>query len=167
MLDALIAPDVHPYEGESLPNRMTEYCCGFLFSRQLEAVLLIEKRKPAWQLGRWNGIGGKIEPGETAAEAMVREFREEAGVETNPWRMFATLTNVVDRWRVHFFKTVDEAAFYGAEAKTHEPLRRLWLDHMGQCQRLIPNLRVLIPLALDQSGIVTPVHLFDNPRACR
>jgi 8-oxo-dGTP pyrophosphatase MutT (NUDIX family) len=32
-------------------------------TRQIE-VLLIEKQKPAWQRGKLNGVGGKIEPGE-------------------------------------------------------------------------------------------------------
>lgn len=45
-------------------------------------VALIRKAKPAWQAGRLNGIGGKVEPGEDPQLAMAREFEEEAGVAT-------------------------------------------------------------------------------------
>jgi 8-oxo-dGTP diphosphatase len=30
--------------------------------------------------GRWNGLGGKLEPGETPEECVIREVREESGL---------------------------------------------------------------------------------------
>lgn len=60
---------------------MVEYCLGFAFTGDDE-VALIQKKRPAWQAGKWNGIGGKLEQGEYGAQAMVREFLEETGVET-------------------------------------------------------------------------------------
>lgn len=44
-------------------------------------VLLIEKKRPAWQAGRYNLPGGHIEAGETVEEAASRELREETGIE--------------------------------------------------------------------------------------
>jgi 8-oxo-dGTP pyrophosphatase MutT (NUDIX family) len=43
-------------------------------------ILLIEKNRPTWQAGLFNGIGGKLEEGETAVEAMARECLEETGL---------------------------------------------------------------------------------------
>jgi len=43
-------------------------------------ILLINKNRPDWQKGLWNGIGGKIEEGETRLEAMKREAYEEANL---------------------------------------------------------------------------------------
>ncbi len=37
-----------------------------------------------FHLGKWNGLGGKLEPGETFLEAAVREFLEESGCITIP-----------------------------------------------------------------------------------
>ncbi len=70
---------------------MIRYVCGFLFSLG-SGVVLIEKRKPSWQAGRLNGVGGKIEPGETPLQAMVREFEEEAGLHVDGWRQFCVLS---------------------------------------------------------------------------
>lgn len=59
---------------------MKEYVLGFMFTEDGKGVVLIQKKKPAWQHGRWNGIGGKIEERETPEKAIVREFEEETGV---------------------------------------------------------------------------------------
>lgn len=53
------------------------YVLGLLFSEDASRVLLVWKNRPAWQNGKLNGIGGKIEPGETPLQAMDREFVEE------------------------------------------------------------------------------------------
>lgn len=42
-----------------------------------DKVLLIEKKRPKWQEGKLNLVGGKIERGETPIDAAIREFDEE------------------------------------------------------------------------------------------
>ncbi|MEE1756354.1 (deoxy)nucleoside triphosphate pyrophosphohydrolase [Streptomyces sp. SP18CS02] len=50
-----------------------------------EGRLLAARRSAPPELaGRWELPGGKLEPGETAQQALVRELREELGVETEP-----------------------------------------------------------------------------------
>lgn len=39
------------------------------------------KRKDDIHAGKWNGLGGKFEPGETPEECVVREVKEECGLE--------------------------------------------------------------------------------------
>ncbi|WP_215115234.1 8-oxo-dGTP diphosphatase [Exiguobacterium sp. s80] len=47
--------------------------------RQDDHFLLLNRQKqPA--MGMWNGVGGKIEPGETPTAAVVRETFEETGI---------------------------------------------------------------------------------------
>ncbi|MFP6872194.1 MAG: 8-oxo-dGTP diphosphatase [Verrucomicrobiales bacterium] len=51
-----------------------------LFLQQDEEILLIHKKSGLGR-GKINAPGGKIEPGETAAEAAIREIFEEVGIE--------------------------------------------------------------------------------------
>ena len=62
-----------------------KYSLGFLFSASGELVCLIQKEKPEWQKGCLNGVGGKVEEGETFIECMIREFQEETGVFIQDW----------------------------------------------------------------------------------
>jgi 8-oxo-dGTP diphosphatase len=53
------------------------------FIRQGDDVLMLLRDRPP-NAGLWNGIGGKISPGETPAECARREVLEEAGVDLGP-----------------------------------------------------------------------------------
>ncbi|MFD0370290.1 (deoxy)nucleoside triphosphate pyrophosphohydrolase [Streptomyces sp. NPDC127114] len=53
---------------------------GALYDRG--RLLAARRSAPAELAGRWELPGGKLEPGESPEEALVRELREELGVET-------------------------------------------------------------------------------------
>lgn len=59
---------------------MQKYCLGFAFNNDKNKIVLILKQKPSFLKDKYNGIGGKIEEGETSEKAMEREFLEETGV---------------------------------------------------------------------------------------
>lgn len=50
-----------------------------LFLREDDQILLAMKKRGFGE-GRWNGVGGKLEPGETTEQAVVRECEEEISV---------------------------------------------------------------------------------------
>lgn len=148
-----------------LPPQQIRYVAGLLFSDTGDRVALVRKNRPAWQAGKLNAIGGKIEPGETPGVAMMREFEEEAGVHIPPnlWSPVAVLTG--DGFEVHFFSArshmIDDVQTMTDEVIERHEVGGHWgcLTHPAD---LIPNLRFIIPLALDQSGIVKPVTLRDD-----
>src|SRR4051812_29135338 len=98
------------------------YVAGFLFRKSGCEVALIRKNKPDWQKGFWNGIGGKVEPGETAYQAMRREFREEAGADINAWREFCCLTCDDGKARIHFFTAFISEGPSSVRTMTDEPV---------------------------------------------
>ncbi|MBA2808250.1 NUDIX hydrolase [Streptomyces sp. KM273126] len=52
--------------------------------RRGDRVLVIERGPEAWRSGYWAPLSGKVEPGESQAEALVREVREEVGLKVSP-----------------------------------------------------------------------------------
>jgi 8-oxo-dGTP diphosphatase len=52
------------------------------YLRQNGQTLMIHrvKRKEDIHQGKWNGLGGKFEPGETPEECVIREVEEESGL---------------------------------------------------------------------------------------
>ena len=65
-------------------------CVGVVCLRDGEVLLIRRGREP--RMGEWSLPGGRIEPGERAAEAALRELREETGVEAE----ILGLVDVVD-----------------------------------------------------------------------
>jgi 8-oxo-dGTP diphosphatase len=123
---------------------MQLYVCGFLFSPDRSQVLLIRKNRPAWQAGHLNGIGGKVEPGESPHDAMVREFREEASLTIPSWHQILTLTST--DWQGHFFRAF--GPIQSAKPATDEQLE----IHPASAlpNDTIRNLHWVIPLMLDE-----------------
>jgi len=85
---------------------MTAYVAGLMFDLVSKEVALIRKKKPVWQAGKLNAIGGKIEADETADAAMVREFREETAFTTNELQWLPCGKLEGHNWVVHFFTTI-------------------------------------------------------------
>lgn len=49
-----------------------------------DKILLAQRPGHADQAGLWEFAGGKVEPGETQPQALIRELREELGIDATP-----------------------------------------------------------------------------------
>jgi 8-oxo-dGTP diphosphatase len=85
---------------------LTEVAAAVLLRGAGREFLLAQRPPGKVYAGYWEFPGGKVEPGETAREALVRELDEELGIavaEATPW-----LTREFDyphaRVRLHFFR---------------------------------------------------------------
>lgn len=81
---------------------------GFLFSENMLDVLLIEKKRPEWQKGKFNGIGGRMEIGESPVGCLVREFREETGIllDKDSWTQFHMQRQMQSGASLYFYYAV-------------------------------------------------------------
>ncbi len=66
-----------------------------------EDVLLIRRGRPPRQ-GEWSLPGGRIEPGERAVEAAMRELREETGVEARLEGLIDVVDGVFPERGLHY-----------------------------------------------------------------
>lgn len=66
---------------------------AYVFDRPSDRVLLVHRigRPDDEQLGKWNGLGGKLESNEGVADGMRRELREEAGIEVTSMSLRGTV----------------------------------------------------------------------------
>jgi 8-oxo-dGTP diphosphatase len=67
---------------------------GYVLSPDQRHVLMIHRnaRPDDQAFGKYNGLGGKMEPGEDVAACMKREIREEAGLEVVAMRLRGTIS---------------------------------------------------------------------------
>lgn len=141
---------------EGYQDHMNEMVVGFPFDSKSEHVLLIEKKRPIWQKDHINGIGGRMESGETPFQAMVREFKEETGQMVESFKNFAIING--SGWRVYFFNTtVCPLVIY--ENPTDEKL--LIVEVKKLPKNTLFNLNWLIPMALDPD-LLKPVIIYDT-----
>lgn len=62
----------------------------FLIRKDDQVLLGLKKR--GFGMGRWNGFGGKVDPGETVDAAALRELKEESGLSVRSFHKFAIIT---------------------------------------------------------------------------
>lgn len=133
------------------PPTTSDQVLGFAFSPLGSLVLLIRKNRPEWQAGKLNGIGGKIEPGELADEAMVREFREETGIESESshWTKFLRYSANDHGTIIHCYAT-KTLVIERARSLTDEEVLRLTFREAAfgnHVPSLVPSLAWLLPMA--------------------
>ncbi|EGV60015.1 nudix hydrolase superfamily protein [Yamadazyma tenuis] len=56
-----------------------KYTLGFIECKETDTILFLNREKPP-HMGKWNGVGGKLEPGESSLECIIRETKEETGL---------------------------------------------------------------------------------------
>lgn len=77
--------------------------------------LMLHRVKKALDENRdkWIGIGGKFEAGESPEDCMLREVREETGLNLESWRFRGIVTFVSDEWGTEYMHLFTSGSFTG------------------------------------------------------
>ncbi len=80
-----------------------------------DAYLLLHRVKKENDLNRdkWVGVGGKLEPGESPEDCLLREVREETGLTLTSWRARGLVTFVSDEWGTEYMHLFTADGFEG------------------------------------------------------
>ena len=128
------------------------------FLTRADQVLMLHRRKPPNQ-GLWNGVGGKIEAGETPLEGCLREVLEETGLYRRAGRLLV-VQHIPPRPRLESVLqfVFDAEPVDGAAELVPQPgevQELIWLDPEEAAERSNPPgaVRLRAALAARQNGI--------------
>jgi len=139
---------------------MRNYVLGFMIDTAKNEILLIKKNRPAFQAGKLNGIGGKIEGDEKPIQAIIREVEEETGLFTSEfdWLNFGYM-ELPDGGKIHLFRTF-RSDLESAKSMTDEEVMIKELNYNELRPLVMPNLIWLIDASLDDTLTFIKVQLF-------
>lgn len=139
-----------------------------LFLRRDDEVLLAMKKRGFGE-GRWNGVGGKVERGETVEQALLRETKEEILVTPTAFEQVADLTfdeffkSEPALMHVHVFIATE---WKGSPTETDEmkpawfklddiPYDEMWPDDPYWLPLVLENRKIVASFVLDKKDVIT------------
>lgn len=131
---------------------MTE--ATLLYLQNGERVLLGRKKRGFGE-GLWNGIGGKVQPGETIYNTLVRECQEEIGVTPRDCRKVGTLAVMCYEMLVHIFTS---RSWEGNPVESEEMQPRWFANRLVPYENMWPTDRFWLPRTL-QDPNADQIHL--------
>ena len=66
----------------------------YVIDKKNEQILMLHrvKKKNDFHEGKWNGLGGKFDEGESPEDCVIREIREESGLKIKKPRLHGFIT---------------------------------------------------------------------------
>ncbi len=132
--------------------------------------MLLAMKKRGFGSGRWNGVGGKLEPEETIEQAVVRECKEEIGVDVKNCQKVAEIIfdeahqGKREQMQVHVFRS---ASWVGNPVETEEmapkwfskdalPYDEMWSDDPYWLPEILNGKYLRCEFTLDDNDQVIP-----------
>ncbi|MCK5130448.1 MAG: 8-oxo-dGTP diphosphatase [Clostridiales bacterium] len=134
---------------------MKKYQYTICFIKRGKKILMLN-RENAGFMGRWNGVGGRFEDGETPTECILREVHEETGItlaDVTDCGSVTWMIDSVDHGGMHiFFAEVEEDFVYMTPRGTEEGIldwKHLdWIMH-PENSGVAENIPIFLPYMLN------------------
>lgn len=142
--------------------------------KQLQTLLLVVKddelllamKKRGFGVGMWNGVGGKVETGESIEAAMLRETREEIEIKPLEYRRIAVHTFTFDNGQQSEVHTYICTKWSGTPTETEEmapqwfkldqiPYNGMWQDDALWLPFALDGKKLLTAFSFNQHNEVT------------
>ncbi len=120
--------------------RQTNIC--FLIK---DGEVLLGMKKRGFGAGKWNGFGGKLEPGEDPFAAAIREIKEEAGVDV-------LASNLCDRGELTF-RFRDNADW---DNRCRVFVAEQWSGEPSESEEMLPSWHAMNALPFESMWIDDP-----------
>ncbi|RDW17587.1 DNA mismatch repair protein MutT [Oceanobacillus arenosus] len=139
------------------------------FIKRGNEILLLNREKSSW-MGRWNGVGGKLEAEETPMECILREIKEETGIEVAKVAYKGTVTwgdvNASSGGMYAFVAEIPENYSYHTPLKTDEGIldwKKIdWILHPEN--EGIANLKYYLDTMLEDSRTYEHHFVYEGGR---
>ena len=143
---------------------MKELQTTLLYLLKDNQILLAMKKRGHGE-GKYNGIGGKVDAGETIEQAMVRETQEEIGVTPLKYQKRGQI--VFDSYykgepaliNVHIYTATE----FNGEPQETEEMRPFWHEiNQIPYDKMFQTDKIWLPQMLEKSGFLTGIFKFSN-----
>ena len=135
--------------------------------------ILLAMKKRGFGAGRWNGVGGKLEAGESVEQALVRECQEEIKVTPLMFGQAADIT--FDEMHLGERELLRVSVFLcsewsGQPTETEEmspdwfninqiPYKDMWADDIFWLPRVLKGEKLVCKFTLDRNDKIADKHL--------
>ncbi|EEQ38361.1 putative 8-oxo-dGTP diphosphatase [Clavispora lusitaniae] len=152
-----------------MTSQRYKYTLGFI--RSGDHILFLNRQKAPW-MGRWNGVGGKLDTNESPYECIVRETFEETGLHLPQYKdrgVMRWFRNGEDLGGVHIFTAeISEAekdAYKTPKSFCHEGILDWklldWLLH-PENTGVVDNVKIMLQHLFEAGPESVWISTYDN-----
>ena len=141
-----------------------------------DTQVLLAMKKRGFGVGKWNGVGGKLEAGETIEQALVRECSEEIEVTVTAFEKMADIIfheydeGQIKDLHVHIFTS---SKWKGEPRETEEmaprwfdisqlPLKEMWPDDEFWLPQVLEGKKIRAEFSLDANNVITDKSIVET-----
>ena len=114
--------------------------------------------------GKWIGVGGKFEKGETPEECLLREVKEETGLTLIKYRLRAVITFILNEWGTEYMYLFTANEFSGELREGNEGDLQ-WVDKKDILKLNIWNGdKIFLKKLIEEDNFFTLKVVYDGDR---